>query len=284
MKKVWGFIAAVLFFSIFSATGLAAVKSGTIVIEPSSAPTSKHIIVFRVGTRNGARFVDGLFDGLLKRRSVRLDDMKSINFDGSVMDAGTSVITSISPTQAVAVITGTPEKEEQGGIWNVELKSGEILAFDPARWNFRGVPITISGLVRFNGSGGGTPPPVAQESRMDFTGGKLEIRLGSDQQVKGFISGVNLADIQDFRWSSDKKGWGDGSTAVAVLPRNTNGNPILPVVVTIPGLDPDDNGNVVIKKKDGTLVWCNIGFEGWKFSQNVRLDQQNGRIIYTGNK
>lgn len=271
----FNFVMAVVFFMAAPIAWAAIPKSGTIVLE-----STKHIILFRVlGNK-----VDGLIDGTLKRRVVSISDIKSINFDGSTVDVGTSVVTLVNSTQAVAVITGTPEKEDQGGIWNVELKStGEKLAFDPARWNFRGLTITALGLVRY-GSGGG--PVTPKKSRMDFTGGKLVIHIGGSDPLhpQGFISGINLADVQDFRWSSDKKGWGDGSIAVAVLPRDNAGSPIMPVVVTITGLDPDDNGNVVIKKKDGTLVWCNIGSDAWEFSSNVKLDQINGRIIFTGNK
>lgn len=279
MKKILSGLLGCFCFIALSLSSSAEAISRTVVINPDN------ILILYKGNNNGK--VCGFF-GLKKNLCVKVDDVDGFNFDGSTTDVGTSVVNPIEGGYRTAVITGTPSSEETGAALSVRLKNGEILAFNPTKWHFVGLKVKGTALFTY-GEGDDNPPPPPSQSRMDFVGGKLVVGFNVNPRkggiVKGFMQDVNIFDIQDMRWSSDKFGWGDLSTAIGTFPMDTTGNIVMPVI-TISGLFlfPDDNGNVVIRKKDGSLVWANLGYEGWKFSPNVTIDQKEGRIIYTGNQ
>lgn len=105
-----------------------------------------------------------------------------------------------------------------------------------------------------------TPPPVKDNYTTDFVAPDIaEITFGDNSISFGLVSAVDPADVEFVQWRSDKAGWGDNSIATGVLWKDASGK-IFATVANVPLVT--DQGNFVVKLKNGNVVWFNGGI--WK--------------------
>ena len=136
-------------------------------------------------------------------------------------------------------------------------------------------------VVSSNPGPGPGPLPSAEYYAVNFTADVAEVSFGDNAVGFGLIDNVDPADVRDVQWRGNSAGWTDGSTAIGVLWKDASGM----VHATVANMPKSDQGNFVVRMKNGEVVWFNGGI--WnvmlngKASPDAQFDEKLGQFNYT---